>query len=86
MQVKALNRRAQQRYATFVTTLDLVADVLAQVDKLIGKVDDKAAVGWTISSKDELIAYRTKAFDDLDRLRTLGKKHEAELVSRDWRF
>lgn len=85
MQVRALNRRAQQRYATFVTTLDLVAEQLDQIDKLIDKVDDKANQGWTVATKGELIAIRTKAFDDLDRLRTLGKKHEAELISRDWR-
>ncbi len=87
MQFAALNRRAQQRYATFVTNLDMIAEVLGEVDKLIAKYDDKAmADSWTIASKDELKAFRTKAFDELDRLRTLGKKHEAELISRDWRF
>jgi hypothetical protein len=87
MQFTALNRRAQQRYATFVTTLDMVAEVLAEVDKLIAKYDDDAmADSWTIATKDDLKSYRTKAFDELDRLRMLGKKHEAELISRDWRF
>jgi ElaB/YqjD/DUF883 family membrane-anchored ribosome-binding protein len=87
MQIKTLNRRAQQRYATFVNTLDMVAEVLGEVDKLIDRYDEDAmSDSWTIASKDELKAFRTKAFDELDRLRTLGKKHEAELVSRDWRF
>ncbi|GLY35251.1 hypothetical protein Amsp01_012750 [Amycolatopsis sp. NBRC 101858] len=87
MQIAALNRRAQQRYATFVNTLDMVAEVLAEVDKLIAKYDDHAmSDSWTIASKDDLKSFRTKAFDELDRLRLLGKKHEAELISRDWRF
>lgn len=87
MQIAALNRRAQQRYVTFVSNMDMVADVLVEVDKLIAKYDEKAmADSWTIATKDELKALRTKAFDELDRLRTLGKKHEAELVSREWRF
>ena len=87
MQIAALNRRAQQRYATFVSNLEMVAEVLAEVDKLIDRYDDGAMAGsWTIATKDELKALRTKAFDELDRLRVLGKKHEAELVSRDWRF
>ncbi|MFI5589824.1 hypothetical protein ACIA5G_32575 [Amycolatopsis sp. NPDC051758] len=87
MQIKAFNRRAQERYATFVNTLDLTAEVLAEVDKLIDRYDDAApGESWTIATQDELRSMRTKAFDDLDRLRVLGKKHEAELISRDWRF
>ncbi|MFJ9787086.1 hypothetical protein ACIRSS_46455 [Amycolatopsis sp. NPDC101161] len=87
MQIAALNRRAQQRYATFVSNMDMVAEVLGEVDKLIDKYDEGAmADSWTIATKDELKALRTKAFDELDRLRILGKKHEAELISRDWRF
>jgi hypothetical protein len=87
MQIAALNRRAQQRYATFVTSMDMVAEVLSEVDKLIDRYEPDAMTEcWTIATKDELKAFRTKAFDELDRLRTLGKKHEAELVSRDWRF
>ena len=87
MQIAALNRRAQERYATFVNCMDLVAEVLVEVDKLIDLYDEGAMAGsWTIATKDELKALRTKAFDELDRLRMLGKKHEAELVSRDWRF
>ncbi|MEW2508410.1 hypothetical protein AB0878_48925 [Amycolatopsis sp. NPDC047767] len=87
MQVGFLNRRAQERYGTFVATLDMVADVLNEVDKLIASYDEDAMNGsWTISTKDELKTFRTRAFDELDRLRTLGKKHEAELVSRNWRL
>lgn len=87
MQVGYLNRRAQERYGTFTAALDLVAEVLAEVDKLIDSYDDgHASESWTIATRDELKAFRTKAFDELDRLRTLGKKHEAELVSRDWRL
>lgn len=87
MQIKALNRRAQERYSQFVSTLDMVAEVLGEVDKLIARYDDGAmSESWTIATKDELKAFRSKAFDELDRLRTLGKKHEADLISRDWRF
>ncbi|MEV4050427.1 hypothetical protein AB0J55_04500 [Amycolatopsis sp. NPDC049688] len=87
MQIAALNRRAQERYATFVNNMDMVAEVLLDVDKLIDCYDADAMAGsWTIATQDELKALRTKAFDELDRLRMLGKKHEAELVSREWRF
>ena len=87
MQVGYFNRRAQERYGTFTASLDLVAEVLAEVDKLIDSYDDGGmSESWTIATRDELKAFRTKAFDDLDRLRTLGKKHEAELVSRNWRL
>ena len=88
MQLAILNRRAQQRYATFTATLDLLGDILLDVDKLIAKVDDGAAgaESWSIATQDELKQYRANAFAALDHLRTLGKKHEAELISREWRF
>lgn len=87
MQIAAVNRRAQERYATFVASMDVVAEVLDEVDKLIRKYDEsKMSAQWTIASQDELKSFRAKAFDELDRLRLLGKKHEAELISRDWRF
>lgn len=85
--IAVLNRRAQERYATFVNNLDVIAELLDEVDKLIDKYDASGTGdSWTIATKDELKALRTNAFDDLDRLRLLGKKHEAELVSREWRF
>lgn len=88
MQIGVLNRRAQERYATFTATLDLLGDILTDVDKLIAKVDDGAAGvdSWSIATQDELKQYRANAFAELDHLRTLGKKHEAELISREWRF
>ncbi|MFF4591785.1 hypothetical protein [Amycolatopsis sp. NPDC001319] len=87
MQIGFINRRAQERYGTFVSTLDLIADVLRNVDRIIDTYDEDAMSGsWTIATKDELKAHRTTAFDQLDHLRTLGKKHEAELVSRTWRL
>ncbi|MEU6645496.1 hypothetical protein ABZ863_23490 [Saccharomonospora sp. NPDC046836] len=87
MQISAVNRRAQQNYATFVAALDLVAEQFDEIDKLIDRVDDrKAAGGFTIATKDELQGLRRKAFDELDRMRTAAKKYEAELVSRDWRL
>ncbi|MEU7068453.1 hypothetical protein [Streptomyces sp. NPDC046161] len=70
-----------------MATLDMIADVLRGVDRVIETYDEDAMSGsWTIATRDELKAHRTRAFDELDRLRTLGKKHEAELVSRDWRL
>ena len=87
MQVAAINRRAQARYAEFVTAMDLLAGLFDELDKLINKVDDKkSSGGFTRATQDELKAYRLKAFSELDRLRTHAKKYEAELVSRDWRF
>jgi hypothetical protein len=87
MQVAAINRRAQARYATFVTSMDVLADLFDALDRIIDKVDDrKASGGFTRATQDELKAYRLTAFSELNRLRTTAKKHEAELISRDWRF
>jgi hypothetical protein len=87
MQVAAINRRAQQNYATFVTAIEMVAVQFDELDKLIDKVDDtKAAGGFTLATQEELQGLRRRAFDELDRLRTVAKKYEAELISRDWRL
>jgi glutamine synthetase type III len=87
MQVAAINRRAREKYATFVTAVDTLGGLFDELDKVIDKVSDgDAPGGFTIATQDELKAYRHRAFEELDRLRTNAKKHEAELVSRDWRF
>lgn len=87
MQVPALNRRAQQHYAEFVAALDMVAEQFDAIDALIDRVDDKKTPGgFTLPTQDELRGLRTRAFDELDRMRQAAKKYEAELVSRDWRL
>lgn len=87
MQIEAINRRARERYGTFVATMDLVLEALQGLDELIEKVDDKhAGSGWTVATQDELKGYRMQAIDELERLRVAAKKYETELVSRDWRI
>ncbi|MER7116691.1 hypothetical protein ACWGRK_20565 [Saccharomonospora azurea] len=88
MQIEALNRRAQQKYGTFVSAMDMVVEALEELDKFIDRIDDgKAEDGaWSVAAtQDELKGYRRKAVDELGRLRAKAKKYEAELVSRDWR-
>ncbi|TLW92094.1 hypothetical protein FFT09_14530 [Saccharomonospora piscinae] len=87
MQIEALNRRAQQKYGTFVSAMDMVLDSLDELDTFIDRIEDgKADDGsWSVASRDELKGYRRKAVDELGRLRAKAKKYEAELVSRDWR-
>lgn len=87
MQIAAVNRRAQQRYQSFVSSMDLVLDALQSLDSVIDNVDPKqASRGWTVPTPDELSGHRQKATDELERLRVIAKKYEAELVSRDWRL
>jgi len=87
MQVQTVNRRAQQQYATFVAAMDHVLEALQQLDPLIVRVEEPAnETGWTKVTQDELTAYRNRAVDELERLRTTAKKYEANLVSRDWRL
>lgn len=87
MQIEVLNRRAQQKYGTFVSAMDMVAEALEELDEFIDRIDDdKAEDGmWSVATQDELKSYRRKASDELGRLRAKAKKYEAELVSRDWR-
>lgn len=87
MSVSAANRRARERYDSFVSSLDLVMDALESLDSVIDHVESsRVSSGWTIPTQDELSQYRMKAIDELDRLRASAKNYEAELVSREWRL
>ena len=87
MQVEALNRRARERYSSFVTAMDAVLHALDETNLVINKVRRKpAGPGWTVATKEELRGMRRAAFEELERLRRKTKKYEAELISQDWRL
>jgi hypothetical protein len=80
-----INQRAVRRYGAFVGAMDMAAEALDTVRKVIDRVDDsRSSGGYTLPTRDELITLHAKAFAALDTLRLKGKKHEADLVSRDW--
>jgi hypothetical protein len=86
VQVQAVNKQAQRKYAEFIGALDVVREVLGDAEKLIKKHDGEAAdAAWSIPDKDELVAAQRKAVDDLQALRSNAKKYEKELISRTWR-
>lgn len=86
MQIPAINRRAMDKYREFVAAMDMVLESFDSLDAVIARIEPKkAAGGWTVATKKELQGYRARAFDELERLRTIAKKYEAELVSREWR-
>ncbi|GAB3479373.1 hypothetical protein [Amycolatopsis cihanbeyliensis] len=87
MQVGVINRRAQAKYAEFVSALDLVREALEEIDTLIGRVDPKrASGGWTVATPKELKGLRRAAMEQLNTLRASAQKYEAELISREWRL
>jgi hypothetical protein len=87
MQIGAINRRAQQRYATFVSAMDLVRETLDEANKLVAKMPKQPeSPGWTVSTREELKGLRRSAIGELERLRKKSKTYEAELVSREWRL
>lgn len=86
MQIQAINRRAMDKYRQFVSAMDMVLESFDSLDSVIAEVDPKnSAGGWTVATQKELQGYRARAFDELERLRTIAKKYEAELISREWR-
>jgi hypothetical protein len=85
MQIEAVNRRARERYATFVTAMGMVMHALDETNSVINKVG-KQPGGWRVATKAELRALRRGAHEELERLRAKSKKYEAELVSRNWRL
>jgi hypothetical protein len=87
MQIEPINRRARERYGTFVAAMDMVMHALEETISVINKVANKpAGPGWRVATKAELRAMRRGAVEELERLRAKSKKYEAELVSRTWRL
>jgi len=87
MQIGAVNRRARQRYASFVTAMEMVRTALDEVNVLVLKVEKRPhSTGWTVSTRSELQAMRRNAIEELERLRKKTKRYEAELISREWRL
>ncbi len=87
MQIPAINQRARQRYASFVTAMDMVREALDNLTPLLVKVrKPSGGSGWTVPTREELAGLKRTATEELERLRAKSKKYEAELVSREWRL
>lgn len=87
VQIEAINRRARQRYASFVSAMDAVREALDNLTPLIVKVrKPSGGSGWTVPTREELAGLKRTSFEELERLRKKAKKYEAELVSREWRL
>jgi hypothetical protein len=79
------NTRAIRRYGEFIGAMDMVEEAFVTVMKVIDRVDDKAEhTGFTLPTQDELKSMHRKAFGALDSVRMEAKKHEGDLVSREW--
>lgn len=87
MQISAINRRAQQKYAAFVGAMDMVREALDEAHKLVAKMPKQpASAKWTVSTREEMQGLERTAVGELERLRKKSKRYEAELVSREWRL
>ncbi|MFI7680364.1 hypothetical protein [Actinophytocola sp. NPDC049390] len=87
MQIESVNRRARERYASFVSAMDMVREALDNLTPVIGKVRwVGGSSGWTVPRREELAGIKRTVVEELERLRAKTKKYEAELVSREWRL
>jgi hypothetical protein len=80
------NARAIQRYGEFIGAMDVVEQAFETVKKIIDRVDDDLTdTGFTVPTQDELKSMHRNAFEALDLVRQEAKKHEGDLVSREWK-
>jgi hypothetical protein len=87
VQIETLNKRAQERYNSFVTALNMATDQINEVGKLIERMrKTKTAPGsWRVATPEQLRKLMKDSLLALEELKAHAKKYEAELVSRDWR-
>ena len=87
MQIESVNRKARERYGSFVSAMDMVREALDNLAPVIVKVrKPSGGSGWTVPTREELQGLKRTATEELERLRAKSKKYEAELVSREWRL
>lgn len=87
MQIESVNRRARERYGSFVSAMDMVREALDNLTPVIVKVRERSGgSGWTVPTREELAGLKRTVTEELERLRAKTKKYEAELVSREWRL
>lgn len=81
----AINRRAQQKYATFWNSLVLVDGLLDDARKLAARIDDSDAPPWHAASREDVLKSVRRVERSIAVLGKNAKRWEAELISRDWR-
>lgn len=87
MQIESVNRKARERYGSFVNAMDMVREALDNLTPVIAKVrKPPGGAGWTVPTREELAGLKRTVTEELERLRAKTKKYEAELVSREWRL
>lgn len=87
MQVQAVNRRARRKYGEFYGALQMVIESIEHSKKLVENLDERpdGEYSWAAPEKGEVQAAHDKAARSMETMHKSAKKHEAELISRDWR-
>lgn len=82
---RAVNRRAQQRYATFWNCLLQVQSAAEDARKIAARLPDVGRAPWWVATPAEVSKAVGRVEDALRVLSRSGKRWEAELISREWR-
>jgi hypothetical protein len=78
-------KKARERYGLFVGAMATLEEALLAAGKLVERVDDsKAGAGFSLPTQEELEVQVKKVFEEFDVLRGKAKRHEADLISREW--
>ncbi|WP_433265940.1 hypothetical protein ACQPZF_39425 [Actinosynnema sp. CS-041913] len=81
------NKRAEERYANLVNSIDFVTEQFGPLDKLIAKMRENPAPpgSWRVTPPDELRKLLAKVQQNLTALKERAVRYETELKTREWK-
>ncbi|MDU0289210.1 hypothetical protein [Saccharothrix longispora] len=80
------NRKAEERFANLVNSIDFVTEQFGPLDKLIARMRENPAPpgSWRVTPPDELRKLLTKVQQNLAALKDRAARYETELKTREW--
>ncbi|MGH3903183.1 MAG: hypothetical protein ACRDTE_03165 [Pseudonocardiaceae bacterium] len=85
MRIKAVNRRAMAKYASFWQALVFVGQAIEEARTVGKRVADVPVKSWQIATAEDIARAAKRVDGSLGTLAKSARRWEAELVSRDWR-
>ncbi|WP_231905471.1 hypothetical protein [Saccharothrix espanaensis] len=81
------NKRAEQRYANLVNSIDMVTEQFEPLDKLIARMRDNPAPpgSWRVTPPEDLMKLLDQVKRNLTALKDKAVQYETELMTREWK-
>lgn len=86
MQVPGVNQRALRKYGEFYGSLQVMIEAIEAAETLVKSLAERqeGTYSWVAPDKEEVQDAHQKVARSMEKMHKDAKKHEAELISREW--